>query len=76
MYLCNGECLLNISFRYLTSRVWSDSFANPLMVITLTKALRAADKLLYKQPSLYIPYKNLSTLSILVIQGFSFRDSA
>ena len=67
MYLGNGGCLLNIPFRYLTSRGWSDSFANPLIVTTLAKALRASHKQLYKQPSLYIPCKNLSTLSILVI---------
>ena len=67
MYLGNGGCLLNIPFRYLTSRGWSESFTNPLIVTTLAKALRAAHKPLYKQPSLYVPCKNLRTLSILVI---------
>ena len=66
MYLGNGGCLLNIPFRYLTSKGWSDSFANILMITVLAKALRAALKPLHK-PSLYIPCKNLSTLSILVI---------
>ena len=76
MYVGNGGCLLNIPFRYLTSRGLSERFANPLIVTRLTKALLVAHKPLYKQPSLYRPCKNLSTLSILVMQGFSFRDSA
>ena len=53
MYLGNGRCVL---FRNLTSRGWSKSFANSLIVTTLAKTFRAANKPLYKQPSLYIQY--------------------
>ena len=76
MYLSNDGCLLNIPFRYPTGKGWSDSFANPLIVSTLAKALHTEHKWLYKQPSLYITCKNLSMLSILVIQGFLFCNSA
>ena len=75
MYLDNGECLLNISFRCLTSKGWSDSFGDLLIVTKLAKALRPAPKPLYKQPSLCILCINLSTFSLLVIQGLSFCES-
>ena len=60
LYLGNDGCLLNVHFTYLTSTGWSDSFTSALIVITVAKALRAAHKALYKQPSLRISCKNLN----------------
>ena len=73
MYLGNSGCLLNIPFSYLTSKGWSDSFENPLTVTALAKALCAVHKLLYKQPSIYMLFKNYayaftSNIGILIQQ--------
>ena len=65
MYLGSGGCLFNIPFRY---QGWSKSVANPLIATILAKPLHAAHKPLYKQPSLFMPCENLSTLSIIVMQ--------
>ena len=67
VYKGNDGCLLSIPFRYVTGKGWPESFANPLIVTTLAKALCAATEPLYKQPSLKISCKNLSTFCIVVI---------
>ena len=76
VYLGKGGCLLKIPFRYLEIIGWSESFENPLMHTTLDRALLAPHSPLYRQPLVYTPCKNDSTLSTDVSMGSSFLDSA
>ena len=76
LYLGKGGCLLKIPFRYLEIIGWSESFENPLMHTTLDRALLAPHSPLYRQPLVYIPCKNESTLSTDVSMGSSFLDNA
>ena len=76
VYLGKGGCLLRIPFRYLEIIGWSESFENPLMHTTLDRALLAPHSPLYRQPLVYIPCKNESTLSTDVSMGSSFLDNA
>ena len=75
-YLGKGGCLSKIPFRYLEIIGWSESFENPLMHTTLDRALLAPHSPLYRQPLVYIPCKNESTLSTDVSMGSSFLDNA
>ena len=76
VYLGKGGCPLKIPFRYLEITGWSQSFENPLMHTTLDRALLAPHSPLYRQPLVYIPCKNESTLSTDVSMGSSFLDNA
>ena len=76
VYLGKGGCLLKIPFRYLEIIGWSESFENPLMHKTLDRALLPPHSSIYKQPLVYIPCKNDSTLSTDVSIGSLFLDNA
>ena len=74
--LDNEGCLLKIPFRYLEIIGWSESFENPLMHTTLDMALLAPYGPLYRQPLVYIPCKNNSTLSTDATIVSLFLDNA
>ena len=74
--LDNGGCLLKIPFRYLEIIGCSESFENPLMHTTLDTAPLAPYSPLYRQPLVYMPCTNDSTLSTDVSMGSLFLDNA
>ena len=76
VYLRKGGCLLKIPFRYLEIIGSSNSFEDPLIHTTLDRAPLAPHSPLYRQPLVYIPCKNESTLSTDVSIGSSFLDNA